>query len=84
MNREAMAAAEWVVKVLNEAEPLSTACQLALRQEAYEMLVAGMLKRQVLTKLCNDIFFTTEMAEGDAATELRMRKDAGLYISGET
>ena len=84
MDRDAMDTAEWVVRVLEEAEPLSTACKLAVRQEAYGLALDGMPKRTMLTKFCNDLFFTTHMREEVFDNDLQLRKDAGLYISGET
>jgi hypothetical protein len=66
-----METAEWVVRVLEEAEPLSTACKLAVRQEAYGLALEGMPKRTMLTKFCNDLFFTSAWSKADFNTAVK-------------
>lgn len=84
LDKAAIETADWLVRVLNEAEPLPMATNLDVRTQAYMMACNGDSKREILTHFCNDLFFTTHIKEPDSPQAFQERRDAGLYISGET
>jgi hypothetical protein len=84
LNKEAKATADWVVRVLNEAETLPLATNLDVHQQAYLMACDNEPRRVILLHFVNDLFFTTTHYEPDSPQAFQMRREAGLYISGET
>lgn len=84
LDTAAQATADWVVRVLNEAEKLPVATNLDVHQQAYLMACDNEPRRVILTHFVNDLFFTTTHLEADSPLAFQQRRDAGLYISGET
>ena len=84
MNKAAQATADWVVRVLNEAETLPIATNLDIHQQAYLMACDNEPRRVILLHFVNGVFFTTHMREDDSPLDFQLRRDAGKYISGET
>lgn len=79
VDKEARAIANWVCKVMREAEeelPLTTL--LWVGEEAYDMAMGGLAKRDILKNVINQIFLTSVINMPGTAQDKVMRADAGL------
>ena len=79
MDKDAKAIADWVVRVMSEAEALPVATQLWIREAAYVEAFSGTPKRLILTQLCNEIFMITDVPEVGTRSDMLLEKVAGQH-----
>lgn len=77
-NRQAREAADWVVRVMNEAEALPMATNLYIAEEAYHAYMSGYPRREILTNMCNQIFLVSVIPMRGTREEVDFRQIAGL------
>ena len=56
MNKEAQAIADWVMRVLDEAEPPTTAIKLDMGRRAYDMARLGVNKGKILAAITDALY----------------------------